>query len=172
MEPEYVVLSQKIYAIEIDSIERLKRASIRPTIIDEFGSRMLKLMETEFGLSKSEFGYFVNGQDLPYNQIIPFAKKVEDRIYQELDTLLIKEKSKNKAIESDETEKEDQYSPNLWYKRKHHKRFRELWIEEKNQVRAYDRLVKEFPDVIKPDLFDSYIVRFRIWNKNENKKRK
>jgi hypothetical protein len=96
MEPPYVILSQKIYAIEIDTIDRLKRANIRPTVIDEFGSRMWKLMKTEFGLSENDFGMFVNDQDLPYNQILPFAKKVEDRIYQELEIFLTKE-SKNKS---------------------------------------------------------------------------
>jgi hypothetical protein len=62
------------------------------------------------------------------------------------------------------------YTPNLKYQDFHHKRFLLLWNELKNQVNAYDSLVTEFPDTISKDGFEKYIVRFRKWNRNRNRK--
>jgi hypothetical protein len=84
-----------------------------------------------------------------------------------------KKKSKReKVILAKSPEGKRDYVPNLKYQDFHHKRFQELWIEEKSQVLGYDRLVIEYPDKIKPNRIESYLVRFRKWNKNNPKKQK
>lgn len=67
---------------------------------------------------------------------------------------------------------ERNYSPNVIYQDIHHRRFKQLWDEQKSQELAYDILAKEYSSVIDINKFDSYIVRFRVWNKDHSKKRK
>lgn len=93
MEPELEsrILEQKIIAIQRAIIDRLQRENIRPTVIEDFNAGLEKILGTEFHINDDEYGYFVNGQSLPREQIYPFVKKVEDRLYKELDKFLRKE---------------------------------------------------------------------------------
>ena len=94
MEPELEsrILEQKIIAIQRAIIDRLQRENIRPTVIEDFNAGLEKILGTEFHINDDEYGYFVNGQSLPREQIDPFVKKVENRLYKELEGFLEKEK--------------------------------------------------------------------------------
>lgn len=71
-----------------------------------------------------------------------------------------------------ETKRVLNYAPNRKYQDEHHKRFKILWDEEKNQQLAYGRLMQEYSQIFQADGFESYIVRFRVWNKDKMKTRK
>ncbi len=107
MEPESRsrILEQKIIAIQRAIIDRLQRENIRPTVIEDFNAGLEKILGTEFHINDDEYGYFVNGQSLPREQIYPFVKKVEDRLYKELDSFLREPKERPMNIELGEIRK-------------------------------------------------------------------
>jgi hypothetical protein len=70
--------------------------------------------------------------------------------------------------EKEQSRVERKYSPNLKYQDFHHERFRNLCIEGLSQEKAYDKLVREFPNDIEPKKFDSFVVQHRKWMKSRS----
>jgi hypothetical protein len=79
--------------------------------------------------------------------------------------IAIENKIKSVGASPSTNSEEDEYSPNRKYQKKHHLRFRQLWVLKKNQQQAFDQLVLEFPKVFEFTQFEAYIVQFRKWNK-------
>jgi tetratricopeptide (TPR) repeat protein len=82
----------------------------------------------------------------------------------------LKPSSEKGDVDQDNTENSidrinTEFAPNRKYQNFHFEAFQGEYDKEKNQQIAYDNICRQYPNVLDPDKFDSFIIQYRQWNR-------